>query len=749
LVNSSDTNGRSALNSNNTSVAEKTEVVYGEQKTTKLTAQLAHNAKERIDCCFDSIAVAAATRVPQFREAIQYAKSRGVRLRYITQVSNQNISYCKKLAKLVELRHLDKVKGNFVVNESQSISTAIIIQEATPVPKAIYSDILEIVQQQQHFFETLWDKAIPAEQRIQEIEGGVELTRTRLIEDPNEIFAETKKAIEEAHSFSACITVDAMKLMRNYYENDVQKAVNRLRNSTHNDGLDDIRGFRWITDFEKQDIDTIQHFVNMGLRVRHVRNMIPMTFAVTNKRFIATVQELKGHGYVQTALISNDPNYIKHSNLLFEELWNKGIDASDRIRDIEQGRELGIIEVIDNSRQIQKIYFDMIASAKDEIMLIIPTTAFQREEKRGVIIRSLKEATKKGIKIRVLMPTVGAKEEEIQDKIKDLTEHGISIQFVFFPRQQVRIKVVIVDRKSSLVVELKNDSKETITDEVGSAVYATSRPTVLSYVTIFDSFWEQSELYERVREVNEKLEKHDKLQREFINIAAHELRTPVQPILGIIELTESSLTKDDHELKISKEDLEIIRRNAMRLQRLTSDILETARIEAGSLTLYRERFDVTELIKDTIKDIQQNQNTENIRLEHYYCRSSFDNNNNNNSIIVNADKWKITEVIWNLLDNAVKFTKQKGGTISALTEIKENQAIVKIKDTGKGIDVDMIPRLFSKFATKSERGTGLGLFISKSIVEAHGGKIWAENNKDGEGATFTFTLPMAAEAQKI
>ncbi|HET6779910.1 MAG TPA: HAMP domain-containing sensor histidine kinase, partial [Nitrososphaera sp.] len=282
--------------------------------------------------------------------------------------------------------------------------------------------------------------------------------------------------------------------------------------------------------------------------------------------------------------------------------------------------------------------------------------------------------------------------------------------------------------------------------ELGSAVYATSRPTVLSYITIFDSFWEQSELYERVRQVNEKLEQHDKLQREFINIAAHELRTPVQPILGIIELTESSLTEDGHEVKISKEDLEIIRRNAIRLQRLTSDILETARIEAGSLTLYRERFDVAELINDTIKDIQQNQNAENIRIEHYYSSPSFDNNN---SIIVNADKWKITEVIWNLLDNAFKFTKEKGGTICAVTEIKDNQAVVKIKDTGKGVDLEMIPRLFSKFATKSERGTGLGLFISKSIVEAHGGKIWAENNKDGHGATFTFTLPIAAEAEKL
>jgi two-component system sensor histidine kinase VicK len=407
LVASSDRNGRSSLNSNNTSIAGKIEVVFGEQKTTELTVQFAHNAKERIDCCFDSIAVSVVAQMPQFREAIQYATSRGVRLRYITEVSNQNISYCKQLAKLVELRHLDKVKGNFAVNESESISNPIIIQEATPVPKAVYSNILEIVQQQQHFFETLWDKAIPAEQRIQEIEEGVELTRTRLMEDPSEIFVETKKAIEEAQSFSACITVDAMKLMRNYYENEVQKAANRLRNSNHDNGLEDSGGFRWITDFKRQDIDTIQYFINLGVRVRHVRNMIPMTFAVTNKRFIATVQEAKGKGYAQTALISNEPNYVRDYNLLFEELWDKGIDASDRIRDIEQGTEPGLIEVIDNPLQIQKIYFDMIDSAKDEIMLIIPTTAFQREEKMGVTIRSLKEATKKPIKIRILMPSEG------------------------------------------------------------------------------------------------------------------------------------------------------------------------------------------------------------------------------------------------------------------------------------------------------------------------------------------------------
>jgi len=236
------------------------------------------------------------------------------------------------------------------------------------------------------------------------------------------------------------------------------------------------------------------------------------------------------------------------------------------------------------------------------------------------------------------------------------------------------------------------------------------------------------------------------LQREFINIAAHELRTPVQPILGMTELAELSLAPDRQEVKMTKEDLQIITRNAKRLQRLTSTILETARIEAGTLTLYKERFDLVELIKNTTRDIQKTHNDDKIIVD-YYFRPSSDDTETNASLFVNADKSRITEVLWNLLDNAVKFTKAKGGgTISIVGEKIDNQAVIEIKDTGKGIDADMIPRLFSKFATTSHRGTGLGLFISKSIVEAHGGKISAENNKNGQGGTFTFALPIASQA---
>jgi signal transduction histidine kinase len=109
-------------------------------------------------------------------------------------------------------------------------------------------------------------------------------------------------------------------------------------------------------------------------------------------------------------------------------------------------------------------------------------------------------------------------------------------------------------------------------------------------------------------------------------------------------------------------------------------------------------------------------------------------------IIVEGDKARVSQVVSNLLANATKFTKE--GNISIISEKDDGNVIIRVKDTGTGVDSNIFPRLFTKFATKSDTGTGLGLFISKSIVEAHGGKIWAENNSDGKGATFSFILPI-------
>jgi signal transduction histidine kinase len=234
---------------------------------------------------------------------------------------------------------------------------------------------------------------------------------------------------------------------------------------------------------------------------------------------------------------------------------------------------------------------------------------------------------------------------------------------------------------------------------------------------------------EIIRSQYEQLKESDKMKNEFINIAAHELRTPIQPILGFSDILRPKIS-DDKE----REYLDVIIRNAKRLQRLTENILDITKIESNRLKLEKERFNLNDVITNTIEDVIINKdffNNRNIKLS-YQPRDIF----------IEADKQKLTRVISNLLNNDIKFTKE--GTISIIAEKKDSEVFVIVKDTGEGIDPEILPQLFSKFITKSERGgTGLGLFICKSIVEAHGGKIWAENNNTHEkkGATFYFTLP--------
>src|SRR5918995_7262247 len=240
------------------------------------------------------------------------------------------------------------------------------------------------------------------------------------------------------------------------------------------------------------------------------------------------------------------------------------------------------------------------------------------------------------------------------------------------------------------------------------------------------------------RVLAEKLKEADMLQREFIHIAAHELRTPIQPILGMAEMIESTLQQKKDASSIKPEEIEMIARNARRLQKLSEDILDIARIESNSLTLHKSLFNLKDVLTLLVEDCRKQIQMDGREVEVIYRQP------NDADIEVYADKERIMQVLGNLLSNTLKFTKQ--GTITIHTEQSNDKSelTVKVTDTGLGIDQALLLRLFTKFATKSEHGTGLGLYISKSIIEAHGGKIWAENNPDGRGATFTFTMPIAS-----
>jgi signal transduction histidine kinase len=237
---------------------------------------------------------------------------------------------------------------------------------------------------------------------------------------------------------------------------------------------------------------------------------------------------------------------------------------------------------------------------------------------------------------------------------------------------------------------------------------------------------------ELIRIQYERLKESDKMKNEFINVASHELRTPIQPIL-----TLSAVLRLKIQDVRQQELLDIIIRNAKRLMQLTESILDVTKMESQSLILKKERFDLNDIVINVMNDITLGSefiNNKNIRLSYMPQH-----------ILLEADRVRIIQVISNMLANAVKFTKE--GTITITSEIKDSAALVSVKDTGQGLHAEVLPQLFTKFGTKSpshgvQKGTGLGLFISKNIIEAHGGKIWAENNMNGNGATFTFSVPL-------
>jgi signal transduction histidine kinase len=460
-----------------------------------------------------------------------------------------------------------------------------------------------------------------------------------------------------------------------------------------------------------------------------MKNLPPMSFGVSDKEIAVTIEKMEGGRRIQSLLISNEPLYVRHFTSLFEEIWRNGIDGQHRIKQVEEEGVDYDIEVIQNPDRTEELYWGIVKSAEKEILLILPTAnAVIRQEKMG-IIKYLAEATKsRNIQVRILMPNVnlshhhhaieGSKPVQQQ---QDNPSDSLNVRYM----QQLsdtKATILIADRKVSLVIEVRDDSKSRFYEAIGLSTYSNSKPGVLSYVSIFENLWIQTELYEQ-------LKVHDKMQKDFINIAAHELRTPIQPILG---LSEAVLSKSKDETQ--KELLEVVVRNAKRLTTLIENILDVTRIENQSLSLRKERLNINGIVLNILEEYEgrDNKKKDNVKIV-FTPKDDF---------FVEADKGRVMQVISNLMNNAIKFTLK--GTITVTTKKKEenNEIIVSIKDTGSGIDPEIMSRLFSKFATKSQTGTGLGLFISQNIVEAHGGKIWAENNSDGKGSTFSFSLPL-------
>ena len=700
---------------------ETTEILRGAEDTTRAVVLFFTNANW-VSVCADSLAPSVAMGVEPIKECYENLKSRQVKVRWITEITKDNLPYCRALMQYAELRHLDGIKGNFGVSDTAYTATAT-LNKAQPVAELIYSTAKSVIEQNKNVFDTLWSKAVVAEDRIREIEEGVTRTEIRAVKDPREILQDTIGLVRRSKQYSICSVSDGLLYAHSYSFDAFKEILDLHRSGKH-------AGIRWVTKIESIEdsrlLEVIKTFMQLGMQIRHVTTIPPMSFGVSEKEMGVTVENMRGGSLNASAIFSSEPAIVEQFAAIFEELWNRGINAKERIEEIESQTKT-FIDIIENPAEIQKRYHDLVASATQQILLFLPTTtAYTREEKIG-IFESLEKAVARGANIRILLPTDKEIEEKIEQKIK--LKKGIEIRKMKTSiTTEARSKILIVDNRTYLMVELKDNSKETFVEAVGSAIISNGKSTVLSYVTMFDSLWRQAELYE-------KLEAHDRMQKEFVNIAAHELRTPTQAILGYSELLQND--SGEH----AADMLKGLTRNAYRLQSLITVILDVARIESGTLILERENLNLTDLITTAIEDAKNQLKISGKSIEISFFHKQIQDVQQKKDLIVNADKDRILQVLSNLLSNALKFTKE--GSIAVTTEKVENEVIVKVKDSGSGIDREIFPKLFERFVSKSEKGTGLGLFLSKNITEAHGGRIWAENNPDGIGAMFAFSLPIA------
>jgi signal transduction histidine kinase len=535
--------------------------------------------------------------------------------------------------------------------------------------------------------------------------------------------------------------------------------------------------------------------------LRHLDG-IKGNFAVSEKEYMASATLLEA-SLLQQVIYSNVNELLEQQQNVFDSFWSRSVPAEQKVKEIEEGVIIGKTEVIQSPKAIQQLFINMVKSAKHEVLLLLPTiNAFHREERIGMIelLKQASEREENRVNVRILAPTDDVIERKFHNNVVSEVERAeiktedeeegvrrrqlqsemnnkknsfemrrIDIESLTPQDEQeaaaaaevaersgvTTVTIIVVDRKESLVIEKIDDSKENFIDAIGISTYSNSKPTVLSYISIFDNLWKQAELYQQLKESNKQLELaydrlkiSDKMQSEFIDAAAHELRTPIQPIISSVGLIRSRMQNlDMHNIEDS---LNMITRNAERLNQLSSDILDVTKIEGNLLELQKEQLNLNEILMAAIHKHRNRITKANVDIKLLFEPYE-------EILLVQADQERIIQVISNLLGNAIKFTRREGGIVRVKVEKRpddydysrmknnvsnKNAAVISITDTGSGIDSDIMPRLFEKFASKSYQGTGLGLFISKSIVEAHGGKIWGQNNSDGKGATFYFTLPI-------
>jgi two-component system, OmpR family, sensor histidine kinase VicK len=487
---------------------------------------------------------------------------------------------------------------------------------------------------------------------------------------------------------------------------------------------------RYLVEVAKDNIPYCRNLMDIVAQNDNFRHSdeVEANSIVSAREYLGSIT-LKGPH--QQAIYSNMKGMVEQQHHVFESLWDRAIPIQDKVTEIEKGIEHEFYEVINDFQKAQEKYVDLARSVDREALLLFANSkAMVRAHRLGILDHLIEASVKKGALIRIICPLA----QENSEIVKTISEKAPDIRILNHDNAtSSHSGLFLADRSKFMRFELKEPKADEFSKAIGFIVFSNNKVSIESSKSFFELLWNQRIQQEKLKEY-EKLKEADRIKTEFINVAAHELRTPVQPILGLSEVLRSK-TNDSEQLFF----IDVINRNAKRLLQLADDILDVTKIESHSLKLKKETFDLQELLTVILNEYSKIIEKSNKNIKLVYTPKE---EQHKSSILIQADKGRISQVVFNLFNNALKFTEE--GSIVITSEIKDdhNVIVVSINDSGAGIDSEIMPQLFTKFASKSFTGTGLGLYISKNIIEAHGGRIWAQNNPDGKGATFSFSLPL-------
>lgn len=684
-----------------------------------------------MDIAFSKDAPAITLGIPKLITSYSNLLKKGGKIRCITEITRDNIEYCKCLQEYVtELRHLDGIKGCIVTNDDEYMATAL-IKPNEVVSHAIYSTYDELLEQGQYIFDTFWENSISFSKRSKIIEEGLDQIKTRILTETKDISQKLIEIARESRYLKVYSSVEGLRLSSTQFSGINKRILKEYRNKNHD-------GYFWIVSLEnKSDLDIAKGLLREGFKIKHSDNKPFINFIVSDKSFASSFEKLKGDKMVSNLLVSNDPLYMEHFNMVFDDLWNSAIEIIQREKEIIHYNYLNtrtISSVVDALKLTAEYY----TFSTEEILIIIPSFNGLLRLINSKELNILTNIANNRIVVKILM---------IYDKGLDfLKELKLQYPNIEFKKIHIDIhmshRIIIIDRSKTIIWKIKDDKQPHIVDAIGIATFIENKSISLAYYSMFDTLWIQLERFNRLKEIYQQDNEPNKNQIIFNN----------------------SVTE-----------------NGQKLYSLTENMLDLSKIEENLFNMKFRKFDLFSLLSNTKTNFDNMIKKNGLHLLINFLNTDIKN------ITIEADKDRIEQVINNLINNSIKsismkekradtppeyfgkilisVEKRKADIDNVNREINNNIKkikfdknlsylnheqmlnrnkdiiIVSILDNGEVIDPKLIQDLFGNFL-KSVYDNELSLYISKKIVEAHGGRMWANNLENKNWIIFSFSLPL-------